>query len=279
MRWLRQLWSGTSGEADGSMKIVLSGLAVLMLAGGFVLAAFGNTASAGITYGAAVFCLIFAFLSRFKRFKGLGIEAELWEQKQEEAAALIDRLKKEMERIETEMQKIETARVAMLDQLKPRDLTAEQMDKFASTVRGKVREVAVFSLSDAETWLFAQALVAALQRGGVTAHLMPPQLGFLAGAGAGTNVLTVYEHPPAGDDGPGAALFKACCDVYASGFHTPSEASPDIPSPALFVGMKQPPFMTTPEWMKLKHPGFSAPTPLWAAKPATSDTAPPSPKK
>ncbi|MFT2212349.1 hypothetical protein ACLJYM_10720 [Rhizobium giardinii] len=32
-------------------------------------------------------------LSRFKRFKGLGFEAELWEDKQKEAADLIDRLK------------------------------------------------------------------------------------------------------------------------------------------------------------------------------------------
>jgi hypothetical protein len=199
------------------------------------------------------------------------------EAKREEAAALIDRLKIEMQRIETEMQKIETARAAMLDQLKPCDLTAQQMDKFASTVRGKVPDVTVFSLVDAETWLFARALVAALQRGGVSAHLMPPQAGFPAGAG--TNVLTVYEHPHAGDGGPGAALFKACCNVYVSGFYTPSEALSDIPSPALFVGMKQLPFMTTPEWMKLEHPGFSVPTPLWAAKPATSVTAQPSPKK
>jgi hypothetical protein len=32
-------------------------------------------------------------LARFKRFKGLGFEAELWEDKQKEAADLIDRLK------------------------------------------------------------------------------------------------------------------------------------------------------------------------------------------
>ena len=38
-------------------------------------------------------CLIYANVSRFKRFKGLGFEAELWEDKQQEAADLIERLK------------------------------------------------------------------------------------------------------------------------------------------------------------------------------------------
>lgn len=45
------------------------------------------------TYSAGAFCLIFAFLSRFKKIKGLGIEAELWEEKMEEAEKLIDRLR------------------------------------------------------------------------------------------------------------------------------------------------------------------------------------------
>lgn len=38
-------------------------------------------------------CLIYGNVARFKRFKGLGFEAELWEDKQKEAADLIDRLK------------------------------------------------------------------------------------------------------------------------------------------------------------------------------------------
>jgi hypothetical protein len=78
MRRLRQLWSGASGEADGSMKTAIMFFAFLMFFGGFWLVASGNVAGAGVTYTAAVICLIFAFLSRFKRFKGLRIEAELW---------------------------------------------------------------------------------------------------------------------------------------------------------------------------------------------------------
>lgn len=51
-----------------------------------------------VTEAAAVFGLgflsfIYSNVSRFKRFKGLGFEAELWEDKQKEAADLIERLR------------------------------------------------------------------------------------------------------------------------------------------------------------------------------------------
>lgn len=52
-----------------------------------------DVAGGSATFGMAFLCFIYANLSRFKRFKGLGFEAELWEDKQKEAAALIDRLK------------------------------------------------------------------------------------------------------------------------------------------------------------------------------------------
>lgn len=72
----------------------------LLLLGAFTLFASGValsfhdfTTAAGLTYGAAVFCLIFTFLANFKRFKGFGIEAETWEQQMEEAADIVNHLK------------------------------------------------------------------------------------------------------------------------------------------------------------------------------------------
>lgn len=53
----------------------------------------GSLAEASATFGMGFFSLIFASLARFKRFKGLGFEAELWEDKQKEAAELVERLK------------------------------------------------------------------------------------------------------------------------------------------------------------------------------------------
>lgn len=68
--------------------------------------------NAEITGGGAAFamfflCLIYGNVSRFKRFKGLGFEAELWEDKQKEAADLIDRLK--------EIVKVYTREIVMMN--------------------------------------------------------------------------------------------------------------------------------------------------------------------
>src|SRR3990167_725292 len=52
-----------------------------------------NVTAFASTSAAAIFCFIYANFTKFKRFKGLGFEAELWEDKQAEAAALIDQLK------------------------------------------------------------------------------------------------------------------------------------------------------------------------------------------
>jgi Na+-transporting methylmalonyl-CoA/oxaloacetate decarboxylase gamma subunit len=51
--------------------------------------------------GIGVLFMFLLLLAKFKRFKGLGFEAEMWEEKQEEAAALIDSLKKELDRLRT----------------------------------------------------------------------------------------------------------------------------------------------------------------------------------
>ncbi len=47
-----------------------------------------------IMFGISFFCFFYANIARFKKFKGLGFEAEHWDDKQKEAEALIDRLKK-----------------------------------------------------------------------------------------------------------------------------------------------------------------------------------------
>jgi hypothetical protein len=59
---------------------------------GVVLTFLEKNVGAATTYGAAVFCFIFAFLPEFKRFKGFGVEAELLEKKVQEADAILQRL-------------------------------------------------------------------------------------------------------------------------------------------------------------------------------------------
>lgn len=59
----------------------------------FVYLSDGKVTEASAAFGIAFLSFIYSNLSQFKRFKGLGFEAELWEDKQREAEALIDRLK------------------------------------------------------------------------------------------------------------------------------------------------------------------------------------------
>lgn len=68
----------------------LVGLACLIF--GFVFLAHEKIASASAVFAVGFFSFLYSNLARFKRFKGLGFEAELWEDKQKEAAQLIDRL-------------------------------------------------------------------------------------------------------------------------------------------------------------------------------------------
>lgn len=51
-----------------------------------------DVTGAAAVFGMAFLSFLYANLSRFKRFKGLGFEAELWEDKQKEAESLIQRL-------------------------------------------------------------------------------------------------------------------------------------------------------------------------------------------
>ncbi len=75
-------------------------LAVLGMAGSTVwLGAIDKTTAAGITAALCIGLCIFVFLYRFKRFKGLGFEGELWEEEMEEAAELKRGLKDLSERV------------------------------------------------------------------------------------------------------------------------------------------------------------------------------------
>lgn len=74
-------------------RVILFAIAFVFLA--ICLRFFLKSEVAGATAAFVMFflCLIYANVSRFRRFKGLGFEAELWEDKQKEAADLIERLK------------------------------------------------------------------------------------------------------------------------------------------------------------------------------------------
>jgi len=70
---------------------VLVGL--ILLGGSLTLVYHEKVADAAVVFGLGFLSFIYANVARFKRFKGLGFEAELWEDKQKEAADLIERLR------------------------------------------------------------------------------------------------------------------------------------------------------------------------------------------
>ena len=73
--------------------ILLMVLAIVLFIAGLLLAFSDKDTSLVVsTYAAAIFCLIFVFITQFKKFKGLGIEAELWDETQEKAEKLLNNL-------------------------------------------------------------------------------------------------------------------------------------------------------------------------------------------
>lgn len=75
------------------MQIIIFIVAILLFVSGVGLGYMDKVGAATATYTAAVLSLVFAFLPEFKKFKGLGIEAELLDKKIEETDKLLKQLR------------------------------------------------------------------------------------------------------------------------------------------------------------------------------------------
>jgi hypothetical protein len=93
-----------------------------------------KTGAAAATYAAAVLCLIFAFLPEFKKFKGLGIEAELLDKKIEETDRLLNQLRDITAPI-AEMLLSSTARAGRWSSAMPRHQQYELVQRIESELR------------------------------------------------------------------------------------------------------------------------------------------------
>jgi hypothetical protein len=82
-----------SWDKISNFIIAVAAIGLLIVGSCLALAYNDRTQAAGVVLGFAFLCLILLVCSRFKHVKGFGFEAEMWDQKQIEAAALIDRLK------------------------------------------------------------------------------------------------------------------------------------------------------------------------------------------
>ena len=67
--------------------------AISLLAAGICLTVEDRTGSAATALSFGFLLVVMLLLAKFRRFKGFGFEAEMWEEKQAEAENLIERLK------------------------------------------------------------------------------------------------------------------------------------------------------------------------------------------
>ena len=74
--------------------------------------------------------------------------------------------------LNTTLEKERSARLAMLDQLKPRDITRKQMVTIADAVRGHIGTVYLYPLADPEASRYLYAISETLKAAGADAKLM-----------------------------------------------------------------------------------------------------------
>lgn len=211
--------------------------------------------SSTVTVGLAIEFVVELIASKYKgRLKE--INAALIAETQERAALAEQRAAEANERAEKER----TARVAMLGELKGRTFTAAQMHKFVNAIRGKIPTLLVCMLAeDDEANSYGWDIIAALQTAGVAVTRME------------------YDKFPGGLSNSGLILydFERCVDgnTLRQGFRevgqnmtyfTPDKPlSNELPAPALFVGRKQRPFISFPEYA---FPEANFPKPPWDAE-------------
>lgn len=78
---------------DTCFRFVMLISGILLLCVGAYLSIYDKTSSATSCFSFGFLLIVISVLSRFKHIKGFGFEAELWEEKQAEAARLVDTLR------------------------------------------------------------------------------------------------------------------------------------------------------------------------------------------
>jgi hypothetical protein len=116
------------------MQITMIIVAILLFTSVVVMGYQDKVGAETATYTAAVLCLVFAFLPEFKKFKGLGIEAELLDKKIEETDNLLKQLR-DITAPMSEMLISSTARAGRLGSAMPRSQKYELMQRIETELK------------------------------------------------------------------------------------------------------------------------------------------------
>jgi hypothetical protein len=109
-----------------------------LLGVGIRLALTDHQVSAATAWSFGFLLFILLLLTKFKRFKGFGFEAKLWENKQIEAAALIDRLKSLSKLVSRQMASV-AARIGLWDSA----LSLAELAEFVEDLQQQLRAIDV----------------------------------------------------------------------------------------------------------------------------------------
>lgn len=90
MKWVKAV---ASWVCENWERVLFAVVGLVLLSLCFLHILRDKVTEAAVLFGLAFISFIYANVSRFKKFKGLGFEAELWEDKQKQAADLIERLR------------------------------------------------------------------------------------------------------------------------------------------------------------------------------------------
>jgi len=145
----------------------------------------------------------------------------------------------------------------MIDQIKPRDMTREQMTKIADVIRGHVGTVYLYPLADPEASRYMFAISESLRAGGAD-----PKLKLVLDEKTGLPTfpdkfeapvsivgVTVFEAPSTGDSGFVGTMVRAFSNAGISVIGQSMDAPPPgVETPAIFVGLKPAPFLQFPEY-------------------------------
>jgi hypothetical protein len=131
---------GVPGVFEAVAKWILFAASGALFTVGTLEVHLAGAAQGGVIYGAAILSLLFAFLSRFKRFKGFGIEGEMWDQAQERAGQLSEMLQTRLDAIDRVLVSMATVAFSALSSSGrmgplPRRRIAEHVDQLDRDLR------------------------------------------------------------------------------------------------------------------------------------------------
>jgi hypothetical protein len=152
-------------------------------------------------------------------------------------------LVKANEELQLELQSEREARKTMSAQT--RDITDEQMARFVDMVKGKVRQINVFTAPDREASIFGVTILDALQKADVSVTWYRTQSLPTFARGIADNGVTIYEYPAEErDESVGRTLVKAFTAMGVQpNLLIPAQPLWDFPSPSLIIAPRPPEFL------------------------------------